>query len=205
MQNRKRTGFLIIGIAIVLLAIFIILLWKQRPQQPAPESPTPTTTIPLIEADEVEAPLTTPSDKPRNYQTYDISQEAPYQVGAVDAAKMAKLFAERFGSFSNQSNYSNITDLEILMTESMRTWAQQYVTDLRSEPYAGSYYGIITESVSVEQLAYDEGVGTARMKVSTKRQETKGSEAGAVYEQAININLVKKGNDWLVDRAEWVK
>ncbi len=205
MQNRKRTGLLIISIAIVLLAIFIILLWKQRPQAPVTETPTPTTTPSLIEADEVTPPLTTPGDKPRNYQSYDVSKEAAYQTGAVDAAKMARLFAERFGSFSNQSNYSNITDLEILMTESMRSWAQNYVADLRNAPYSGEYYGIITESVSVEQVAYNEGAGTASMKVSTKRQETKGSEAGAIYSQVININLVKQGNDWLVDRAEWVK
>lgn len=34
-------------------------------------------------------------------------------------------FAERFGSFSNQSNYGNFTDLSIMMTEAMNNWAKK--------------------------------------------------------------------------------
>ena len=37
-----------------------------------------------------------------------------------DIERMAKSFAERFGSFSNQSNYANIRDLKIFMTK--KSW-----------------------------------------------------------------------------------
>lgn len=206
MKNPKRTGLIIIVISLILLAALIFLIiWQKNAQPETPEviPPITTSTLPLAEADSVETPTTTPGDRPRNYQSYDVSQEAPYQVVAYDAEKKAKLFAERFGSFSNQSNYSNIADVTILMTPDMRTWAENYLAELRRQPYSGDYYGIITTAIFSETLAYDEAAGTINLVVTTERQETKGLEVGPLYEQKIEIDLIKEGNDWLVDRAQW--
>lgn len=206
MKNPKRTGLIIIIISLILLAVLIFLIiWQKnaQPETPAVVPPVATSTLPLAEADPIETPTTTPGDRPRNYQSYDVSQEDPYQVVAYDAEKKAKLFAERFGSFSNQSNYSNIADVTILMTPSMRVWAENYLAELRRQPYSGDYYGIITTAIVSETLAYDEAAGIINLVITTERQETKGLEAGPLYEQKIEIDLVREGNDWLVDRAQW--
>ncbi len=206
MKNPKRTGLVIIISALILLAALIFFIIWQKNYEPAePEIiiPAPTSTFPLAEADPVEAPQTTPSDRPRNYQAYDISQEEAYQVSAHDAEKRAQLFAERFGSFSNQSNYNNIADVTILMTPSMRLWAEDYLAELRQQPYSGDYYGIISTVIFSEILNYNEAEGTISLAVTTERQETKGLDSSEPYQQVIDIDLIKDGNDWLVDRAQW--
>lgn len=206
MKNPKRTGLIIIALSFLLLiALIFLIIWQKNSQPVAPEiaTTTPTTTLPLAEAEPTEPPTTTPSDRPRNYEAYDVSQEAPYQVAAYDAEKKAKLFAERFGSFSNQSNYNNIADVTILMTPTMKAWAEGYLGKLREQPYSGDYYGIITTAVFAETTAYDEAAGKISLVITTERQETKGLEVGPLYQQKIEIDLIKEANDWLVDRAQW--
>ncbi|MDD2258078.1 MAG: hypothetical protein PHN43_02630 [Patescibacteria group bacterium] len=206
MRNPKKTGLIIIISAFILLvALIFFILWQKNYEPVEPEIiiPAPTSTLPLAEADPVEAPQTTPSDRPRNYQAYDISQEAAYQVSVYDAEKRAQLFAERFGSFSNQSNYNNIADVTILMTPSMRLWAENYLAELRQQPYDGDYYGIISNVVFTEILNYNEAEESISFAVTTERQETKGLDSSEPYRQVIDIDLIKDGNDWLVDRAQW--
>lgn len=206
MENRKKTGLFIIITAIVLLVIIIIVLLKLKtdePLKPAPVTNDNGTNI-LVESGSV-TPTTTPSDRPRNPQNYDASKEAPYIVDESDAVKKASLFTTRFGSFSNQSDYGNMTDLKIYMTASMRSWVDTYVAKLKAEPYDGTYYGIITKALTTNVISYDDKNNTAKIEVTTERQETKADQAGAPYQQKMVIDLVKVNNDWLIDSAVWQK
>ena len=208
MENRKKIGVLIIVAAILILAI-IIIIFLQKTKSNVDGLITATSTslggnlgtsdnLPL-------APTSTPGDVPRNYQSYDISKEAPHKLNANDAAKLASLFAERLGSFSNQSDYGNVTDLKIFMTATMKSWADKYVTDLRSQKYSGSYYGITTRALTTKVLSYDEKAGKVRIEVSTERRESQADILGVSYIQKMTLDLVKVNNEWLVDGAFWEK
>lgn len=205
MDNRKKIGLLIISVAVLILAIIIILLLKKT--DPAIDGPvsssTPTGNLEVSEI--VVAPTSTPGDKPRNYQTYNVSKELPYELNSNDVAKTASLFATRFGSFSNQSDYGNVTDLKIFMTDSMKEWADKYVAELKSQKYSGEYYGIITHALTTKVLSYDENNGKSKIEVTAERQENKGDTLGTAYQQKMTIDLVKVGNEWLVDNAVWEK
>lgn len=168
-----------------------------------PDSPvTPVVQLPQ----EPEASTTTPSDRPRNHQLYDISKEKEHQINSNDVAKIANAFAERLGSFSNQSNYSNFEDLNIFMTTSMRSWALAYVDQMRAEnPYDGNYYGIISKAVSNEVVEFDDKEGTAEVIVSTQRRETKMDGGENSFNQDLRLTFVKENNQWLVDGAYWLK
>jgi hypothetical protein len=207
MENRKKIGLLIIIIGLLILAIIIIMFLKKT--KPSVDV---ISTSPIIEnngnlnpTDDIEMPTTTPGDRPLNYQTYDITKESPHALNANDAAKLSSSFAERLGSFSNQSDYGNVTDLKIFMTSSMRDWADKYVADLKAKPYSGEYYGIMTKSLTTKVLSYDDKKGTVKIEVVTERQESQASLIGATYVQKMTLDLVKINDEWLVDNAVWEK
>lgn len=200
MEDRKKVGLLIVVIALLILIIIVVMVLKKAPQ--SVDGPTGTSTLEEV-LPENGVPTTTPGDAPRNYQLYDVSKEDPYLVGVNDAAKLSSSFAERLGSFSNQSDYSNITDLKIFMTTTMRDWADDYVADLKSQKYSGEYYGITTRTLTTKVINSSEN--SAKIEVTTERRETRADAPGDAYQQKMTLDLVKNNNEWLVDGAYWEK
>lgn len=204
--NRKSWGMIIIILGLILLALIIYFSFFYNSGQ-APVTPPANTGTPVINQlpGGDNTPTTTPGDKPRNYQQYDLSQAKDYKSGADDLVKMAEAFAERFGSYSNYSNFSNFSDLQIFMTSSMKTWADSYVEQLRGEAKDNdAYYGITTAAVTGSASEYNESAGTAQVTVNTSRRESTGQgSASESYNQDIEISLKKVNGEWLVDKAIW--
>lgn len=116
--------------------------------------------------------------------------------------KTASAFAERFGSYSNQSNYENLTDLKYFMTTKMKKWVDNKVA---SKDYSKSndiYYGITTRAMKAEIKSL--GSTTALINVKTQRQEFVGADMNSkVSYRDISITFKKEGNVWKVDSAYW--
>jgi hypothetical protein len=176
--DRRKFGIALIVVAALLLAA-IIYFTLFRSSQQTPEQPLGNEGTPTDESNLPEAPIgtTTPSDRP-SAASYDLAAEEPHVTNADDLGKLSMSFAERFGSFSNQSNYGNFTDLEIMMTPSMRTWAREYVETLRSQATDSSYYGITTKALTYEVKKFDENQGRAQVLVSTQRRESREAVGG---------------------------
>lgn len=207
MNNRKTLGIAIIVIGIILLAILIYLSFfaKNEPEPTPVDSETPGITGQLPASSENQESTTTPSDQPRNYQKYDISKEEEHKTNQNDLVKISQVFAERFGSYSNYSNYSNFSDLKLFMTDTMKSWADKYVEELRSSSQGGQeYFGIITKAITSKVEAYNESAGSASIMVTTQRREsTSQVDEGEAYLQDIQIGLKKVNGSWLVDKAYW--
>jgi hypothetical protein len=204
MENRKKLGILIIVVGLLIIAAIIYFIFIKKPQEAAlPTEPTASSTVQLPEPDSSDI---TPSDKPRNYQQYDISKEAEHTTNANDVAKLSASFAERLGSFSNESNYRNFEDLNIFMTASMRDWADEYVEKMRAEnPYNGTYYGITTKAISTEVKSFNEAQGNAEVTIVTQRREVKLDGGENNYQQTLRLTFLKQNGQWLVDGAYWEK
>jgi hypothetical protein len=206
MENRKKIGLLIVGVAVIILIIIVILFLNKKKSDQVNELPnliTATSTLgssPVVSS----VPTTTPGDRVGR-EVYDLSKEAPHQLDANDASKLATSFVERLGSFSNQSSYGNVTDLKIFMTSDMRDWADKYVAELKAQSYSGEYYGITTKVLTTNVLSYDKKAGTAKIDVMTERQEGRADSLGEPYRQKITVELIEKNGEWLVDTAYWEK
>ncbi len=205
-NNRKIWGIFIIIIALAILAVIIYFSFFAKSLVPPtiePDTPSVTGQLP----GEPYVGTTTSGDKPRNYQEYDISQELTHKFNANDLSKMAMAFSERFGSYSNQSNYDNFIDLKIFMTDSMKAWADRYVDELRKQPSGSNvYYGISTKALTSEVIEFDEKSGEAEIIVTTQRREsTEKVDDNSSYLQKITITMVKVNGEWLVDTAYWEK
>ncbi|RLC38905.1 hypothetical protein DRH27_01075 [Candidatus Falkowbacteria bacterium] len=124
-----------------------------------------------------------------------------------DLSRMAESFAERFGSYSNQSNFNNIVDLKLFMSEEMKEWADSYVSGQRGRQIASDiYYGITTKAVGREIREYDDDAGQASVFVQTRRREATSSTSNTskVFDQDIIIKFIKEKGAWKVDGANWL-
>ncbi len=198
-------GIVIVILGLVILGLIIYFGFLAGDNTPVVTPPENNNIIigqlPNTEGD----PTTTPGDKPQNNIQYDLSQEAPHVTNESDVVKMANAFAARLGSYSNYSNYSNFSDLEIFMTQNMRDWAKGYVAELKAAVKDGdAYYGITTTAITGKATEYNEKAGTAKIVVTTQRQESMGQDNSEnSYNQSVEITLKKINGDWLVDKAYW--
>jgi len=202
-RNRKNLGIFLIIIGLIILLLIIYFGFLKKPavspvgpgidQGQAPTGPSTGTT--------------TPGDKPRNYQQYDISQEPEHKFNSTDLSRLAMAFAERFGSFSNQSDYGNFSDLKLFMTDSLKDWSDKYVAELKDQAQDSSaYYGISTKALTSEVSSFDESSGKARVIVSTQRREsTAAADDSRTYIQKLTLDFLKINGDWLVDGVYWEK
>lgn len=202
--NRKKLGLLLIIVGAILLGLIIYFAFIKKAPSTTPTTPSENPIIGQLPP--VEPTPTTPGDRPRK-TTYDVSKETPHKINAADLEKIAMAFAERFGSFSVDSNYGNFTDLKLSMTESFKNWVDTYVAGLKEKnKNVTGYYGITTSALTTEVKSFNDQAGTAEIVVTTERSESKEEiNGGATYQQKITLKFLKVNNEWLVDEAYWEK
>lgn len=203
-NNRKKIGILLIALGILIIILILYFALKKSPVEDEPIITSPETNQP---AGQLEQSSTTPSNIVREKINYDVSQEEEHRFNATDLAKRAEAFAERFGSYSNQSNYENFSDLELFVTDSFNDWMTSYASKLRdNSPASSAYYGVSTRALTVEVRSFDEEAGTATVNVITKRSESSANN-GALdpYSQELLLEFIRDNGEWLVDAAYWEK
>lgn len=197
-MNKKIVGIIIVIAALVIIAGIVYFIFFYRfANSPAPAvtAPVKTTVEPAVEPPLAEpAAIVEPPVAPKKNET-----------AADDLARMASAFAERFGSFSNQSDFGNIRDLEIFMTDNLQDWAENYINEARiKKTQTAIYYGIITKAISNEVKKFDVDVGQAEILVKTQRRETAGiSGNSSVFYQDIIIKYARQQGVWRVDGVYW--
>ncbi|MFA6551096.1 MAG: hypothetical protein WCV41_00995 [Patescibacteria group bacterium] len=193
MSAKKLTAILIIIFALIVLIgliYFMFLAPVKETQAPVTQQATTTVTaqIPVTEVK-----TTTPKIIRRE------------EVNEEDLKRLAASFVERYGSYSNQSGYANIRDLEIFMSGGMKIWATNYLEQIRNQNAATDiYYGITTKAVITETKQFNETGGQAEFLVKTQRKESIGVGANArAFQQDASISMIKEGGAWKVDRVKW--
>lgn len=195
MTLRQRNILIIsLGLLAVGLMIFLIL----RPKGPREAEVNIGTKLP-----EAIVPSSPRAPAAANVAPEEKQQMTEEQNRELEARRLANIFIERYGSFSNQGNYENVTDLYPLMTAPMRREADAYVRELKEARSDTSvYYGITTKSLSSSVIL--SGANRAAVAVTTQRQESAGAggETRIIYQDA-TLNLIKIGPDWKVDNVKW--
>lgn len=184
----KRTQILlVVAVAVI---IFLILwlayyFWTKPQFYPNSNSQPVNTNISL--------PVTNsaPSPAVKSITTADLDQNT--------TQRLAQDFAERFGSYSNQSGATNLVELKLLATTRLQGYLNTLMKNTGSS--SGNYQGITTKALSVEVVSLT--TSDATVLVATQRQETLSTGQVSVKYQKILIKLVKTNGQWLVDEAKW--
>ncbi|PIR92783.1 hypothetical protein COT99_04355 [Candidatus Falkowbacteria bacterium CG10_big_fil_rev_8_21_14_0_10_43_10] len=194
MLSKRLIAILIIIFALIILIALIYFIFLAP--VPEPEVVKEAETIAQQEPFTPGAVTAQPARQPRS--------EA---VSENDLKRIAGSFIERYGSYSNQSGYTNIRDLEIFMSQPMQNWARDYVEQTKAKEAANEiYYGISTKAVVVETQQFSESGSKAEFIVKTQREESIGVGANVRgFQQDAAVYLVKEKGMWKVDRVVWVE
>lgn len=118
------------------------------------------------------------------------------------ALRTARLFVERYGSFSKNNNYENVKNLLALMTDRFRTESEKTIATSGAPKQDDEFYGISTRVLSVAMEEYIEGE-KAVVKLQTARSETKGSNNPVSFTQDVYLTLLDIEGVWKVDSVIW--
>jgi hypothetical protein len=200
-KKKRIIGAIVVIIGLILLAAIIYFLFFYNFSTPTPPAGEEIEKAVPKEPEGFNIP---PSPK----AVINIGERVPLaksEVTEEELKRLAASFAERFGSFSNQSPYANILDLKIFMTEKMQIWADKYIEDINAQKADISiYYGITTKAVSTEIKKYDKDSSQAEILVKTQRRKAiaTANNTTTSYEDVL-IKLAKNKGAWKVDGAYW--
>ncbi len=207
-KRKKVIWLIIILIIILIIAALIYLLYNYFGAAPPEKevnlnenlNQAPVVEEPPVIPDFNKADLNVLADLKALSEEEIINEEA-----GVDVLFVAQSFAERFGSYSNQSDYRNFDDLEVFMTDSMNDWILKYKEELKKEnPGIDTYYAVETKAISSEFTELDEEAGTAEVIIKTQRQEFENDITNPrIFYQDILLQLVKVDDQWKVKGAYW--
>lgn len=179
-MNKKRLeaiAAIIILLALIVLVVFL-LLKKQDVKDVTPNGNVTTTN---------ELPVVAPEDVP--------------EPQAVSAQTVSRVFVERFGSYSSESDFQNISDILDLSTPAFQTQLQGLIADQRSRQPDG-YYGVSTFVISSKVIAESDTAMT--LLITTQRREAVGSPGNSTTRyQDIEVKLEKIAEDWLIAGYTW--
>jgi len=116
-------------------------------------------------------------------------------AGERYARQVARIFVERFGSYSNQNNNRHIDDVMELSTPSMQKWLKT------KEAGTGSpYYGVTTLVVASRIESITDTVASVRVDVQQKIEEGGGER---VEQRSGKVELLGSGVGWKVNGLYW--
>ena len=190
MTRRSKIIILIVLLILALLFLFWLLWSLFRPATSI--KPVETGTRPLPPTEEQ---LPTPEPEQPSVEQQQHTQSASVQ-------SLSKTFTERYGSFSSESDFANLRDVEVLMTASFAAQTQAYI-DTAVAPE--DYYSVTTRVVSIAVDAMDETAGMATVSIATQREEAKDEPQNiSVRYQTLKLELKMEDGEWKVDSATWL-
>lgn len=127
-------------------------------------------------------------------------------VAASDAVgRLAMSFVERYGSYSNQSDYGNLENLYPFMTDAFADTTRAFViAERRKGADTSIYFGVSTRAASFTVGGFDEQDGIASFTVITARQESVGVSSNVRrYTQNALVTMANVGGAWKISGLTW--
>lgn len=185
--------FIIIGVVVAFIAFVVVMLvGNYVPKEPVVETPLGSIALPQTANGSGAPTLSIPA------QVVQVPAPAP------EVTALVRAFAERFGSFSNQSDFENVRELSPFMSPVMQLWADRFIAESRAKLVKGApYYGVTTRVVQMQVRALDEKAGSGEVLVKTQRREVKGNEAPRSFSQDLLVRVTKVDGEWKVEGVEW--
>jgi hypothetical protein len=178
----RRKIEIIIAVVILILLCILLAIFLRQPKVESPDvDTTPAAVAPLPEVN--------PEDIP-----------APEMVSA---ATFARIFVERFGSYSSESDFANVDDILALATPRFQAELESLVEGYRRQlADQDGYTGISTLFIGAKTVSETET--SATLLVTTQREESVGSPGNtSLRYQDVEVALVRNGESWLIDDVTW--
>ncbi len=181
---------IILIIILVFLGIIFLFLAKYWPSEEKKEGQTLqggyTTSTPSYESSHQGVPL---PQRPEKKQV-DLKTQ-PIQL--------ARVFIERYGSYSTDTSPDYLEELLPLMSKSFVDRTKEKIKEISQNP-ASEFYGQTTKIISLRIKEMDEN--RAEFDAQVQIEKTKGKEKTTSYEM-VELVLVREKNQWKVDSCSF--
>jgi hypothetical protein len=115
----------------------------------------------------------------------------------AEVERTTRLFVERFGSYSNFSNFENITSLQGIMTDSMRSYARTFMQQDPQNATAG-YSGVNTRLIGLRISQFElNASATVEITVLEEKQAGLSAPVETRYRDG-RVELRFQGGQWLI-------
>lgn len=190
-RGLKITILIVVGIA-VMVAIVVVALKSGAKAKRAGESAQTTSAPEQTNGSTTKLPAVQPPTEPAKALTAEEQTTFLLQ-------QLAVTFAERYGSYSNQSNFQNLRDVLPLVTDSFRRTLETQIA-AGSSP-GGEYNGVTTRALRSSVAA--RGSSVADVTIKTQRETTMGTSEPTTSYETLTLTFRLVGQTWKVDAAVW--
>lgn len=188
-MNNKRLVFIIIGLLII--ALIATLVWWWVISRPFNTEPVNNVSITPSTTESIGAGLISTST-------------TPLPAAQLGVTVMARVWAERFASWSNEDNFSNLDLVSRQATPQVKNFLKnQQQTLIAQYPLSGGYHGVTGRALSPQLIEFNEAAGTALVKVNLQLEEYSTSTQPVISTRVLSLQLIKQGDQWLVDFLKW--
>lgn len=201
MSLRARILIIITCGVLLILAVTVFLLRDRLFQKKLPANQTPTSSVDLSGFQVIDSSNFDSSNIATIPTVGAATNTVPAIYDSLAATKngvkqLAKVFIERYGSYSTDNSGQNILEVRDLVTPEL--WGR-----LKSQiptKKADQFLGVTTQVVQFDISSWSEN--QAEVKLQTQRTEEKNN-ATSILQQPATVGLIKQGNTWLINRYAW--
>lgn len=184
-------------VILIILAIVIgLIVWGKRQKNTPTPGGTATTTV--------ETPGTTsgtvsPGVSPEVLQGLKVQAPTTEAMEKNAAKQLAKVFIERYGSYSTDNDWQNIRDVEGLVTSDL--WGE--LSKKLTGKNGSVFVGVTTKAIAatVTDWTKDKSA-TVNLQVNSI-EERSGTQT--TVQKSVTVNLEKVSGQWLVSAFSWNK
>lgn len=201
---RARIFVVISLIVLVVLSISIFLFVRAKKQAALKDQPVDTDSVPAETSDN-NSSSTAPAPVPAtdNTSNLKVNPASSLDIQQNAAKQIAKIFLERFNSFSSESQYQNVRDIQTLVSKSYWSQLSAKMPATKVEQNITSpFSSTITKVYSTKIVEWSDQLATVDLQA--KIMEEKNGVIKNLDKQA-KVDLTSDGKNWLVDKFEWVK
>ncbi len=190
MDIRKRI-FMVVGIVVgIVLSVLLLYMFFFKSEQ-APE--TDRQAEPVTAEQEVEQ-IDRDVREQMGRQMPSETRTEPYSED-IYVKQMARIFVERFGTYSNQNDNRHVEDTLPLVTDKMAAWM-----NTQREEQSVDYRGVTTRVIASRVLSLTDTM--AELELEAQRI-TETADSQEVENLSGTIDLIKQYGEWKVDGLYW--
>jgi hypothetical protein len=196
---RARIFIIISLIVLVVLGITIFLLVRSKN---APTSTDNTTATDGATQNGLNLLPATPVPVANISNNLKVTPLTSLEIQQKGVQQIAKIFLERYNSYSAESRYQNVLDVQALVTKSL--WGQ---IGAKLSPGAvnntiPAFSSVVTKAYSTKLDSWSEQSALVELQVKITEEKNgaiSNRDAGA------KVSMLNDGGNWLVDKFEWIK
>lgn len=193
MSLRARIFIIISVLVLLILGISVFLVVRNKNKTVSPQTNTPAGTDTGSNGQvggQAQTGTQIPDGLPAKTAT-------PLEAEKNSVVQLAKVFVERYGTYSSDNNFQNIKEVEVFVTPALWT---KISTPMNAKTTAQSFVGMTTKVVSMDLTSWAESKAAVELK--TTRTEEKNGVVITRYQTA-TVGMIKAGSSWLADKLVW--